>query len=110
MAPILAKAAVAAGANALFLEVHPEPEKAKSDAAPSFGALVELLEDPFSRNRPQARTVIANSSAPAAPSRCPCIDFVELTASFAACAPNASLSASISTLSPTVVPVACAFT
>jgi 2-dehydro-3-deoxyphosphooctonate aldolase (KDO 8-P synthase) len=33
MAPILARAAVAAGANGLFLEVHPEPEKAKSDAA-----------------------------------------------------------------------------
>jgi len=32
MAPILAKAAVAAGANGLFLEVHPDPEKAKSDA------------------------------------------------------------------------------
>jgi 2-dehydro-3-deoxyphosphooctonate aldolase (KDO 8-P synthase) len=33
MAPILAKAAVAAGADGLFLEVHPEPEKAKSDSA-----------------------------------------------------------------------------
>jgi len=33
MAPILAKAAVAAGANGLFLEVHTHPEKAKSDAA-----------------------------------------------------------------------------
>ncbi len=33
MAPILARAAVAAGANGLFLEVHPNPEKAKSDAA-----------------------------------------------------------------------------
>lgn len=33
MAPILAKAAVASGANGLFLEVHPNPEKAKSDAA-----------------------------------------------------------------------------
>jgi 2-dehydro-3-deoxyphosphooctonate aldolase (KDO 8-P synthase) len=33
MAPILAKAAVAAGANGLFIEVHPEPEKSKSDAA-----------------------------------------------------------------------------
>ncbi len=33
MAPILAKAATAAGANGLFIEVHPEPEKAKSDAA-----------------------------------------------------------------------------
>lgn len=33
MAPVLAKAAVAAGADALFIEVHTEPEKAKSDAA-----------------------------------------------------------------------------
>jgi 2-dehydro-3-deoxyphosphooctonate aldolase (KDO 8-P synthase) len=33
VAPILAKAAVAAGANGLFIEVHTEPEKAKSDAA-----------------------------------------------------------------------------
>lgn len=33
MAPILARAAVAAGANGLFLEVHTNPEKAKSDAA-----------------------------------------------------------------------------
>jgi 2-dehydro-3-deoxyphosphooctonate aldolase (KDO 8-P synthase) len=31
--PILAKAAVAAGANGLFIEVHTNPEKAKSDAA-----------------------------------------------------------------------------
>jgi 2-dehydro-3-deoxyphosphooctonate aldolase (KDO 8-P synthase) len=33
LAPVLAKAAVAAGANGLFLEVHPDPGKAKSDAA-----------------------------------------------------------------------------
>jgi 2-dehydro-3-deoxyphosphooctonate aldolase (KDO 8-P synthase) len=33
MAPILAKAAIAAGADGLFIEVHTEPEKAKSDAA-----------------------------------------------------------------------------
>jgi len=33
MAPILAKAAIAAGTNGLFIEVHTEPEKAKSDAA-----------------------------------------------------------------------------
>ncbi len=33
MAPILAKAAVAAGANGLFIETHLEPDKAKSDAA-----------------------------------------------------------------------------
>jgi 2-dehydro-3-deoxyphosphooctonate aldolase (KDO 8-P synthase) len=31
--PILAKAAIAAGANALFLEVHTNPKKAKSDSA-----------------------------------------------------------------------------
>jgi 2-dehydro-3-deoxyphosphooctonate aldolase (KDO 8-P synthase) len=33
MAPVLARAAVAAGADGLFLEVHTQPEKAKSDAA-----------------------------------------------------------------------------
>ncbi len=33
MAPVLARAAVAAGANGLFIEVHTEPERAKSDAA-----------------------------------------------------------------------------
>jgi 2-dehydro-3-deoxyphosphooctonate aldolase (KDO 8-P synthase) len=33
MAPVLARAATAAGANGLFIEVHPQPEKAKSDAA-----------------------------------------------------------------------------
>jgi 2-dehydro-3-deoxyphosphooctonate aldolase (KDO 8-P synthase) len=33
MAPILAKAAIAAGANGLFVEVHTEPEKSKSDSA-----------------------------------------------------------------------------
>jgi len=33
MSPVLAKAAIAAGADGLFLEVHPEPDKAKSDAA-----------------------------------------------------------------------------
>src|SRR5215467_8934736 len=30
-APVLAKAAVAAGANGLFIETHPEPDKALSD-------------------------------------------------------------------------------
>lgn len=33
MAPVLAKAAVAAGADGLFLEVHTNPKNAKSDAA-----------------------------------------------------------------------------
>ncbi len=33
MAPVLARAAIAAGADGLFMEVHPEPEKALCDAA-----------------------------------------------------------------------------
>ncbi len=43
MAPVLARAAVAAGADGLFLEVHPEPKKAKSDAATVLP--LEKLED-----------------------------------------------------------------
>ena len=43
MAPVLAKAAIAAGANGLFIEVHTEPEKAKSDAGSIMP--MEWLED-----------------------------------------------------------------
>ena len=43
MSPLLARAAVAAGANGLFLEVHPNPEKALSDAASMLP--LEGLED-----------------------------------------------------------------
>jgi 2-dehydro-3-deoxyphosphooctonate aldolase (KDO 8-P synthase) len=43
MAPLLARAAVAAGANGLFLEVHPEPDKALSDAASMLPS--DWLED-----------------------------------------------------------------
>ena len=45
--PILAKAAIAAGANGLFLEVHTDPEKAKSDAAVvmPIGWVGQLLTD-----------------------------------------------------------------
>lgn len=46
-APLLARAAVAAGVNALFIETHPEPEHAMSDAAtmlPLDQALM-LLDD-----------------------------------------------------------------
>ena len=32
-APLLASAAMAAGADALFIETHPDPDKAKSDSA-----------------------------------------------------------------------------
>jgi 2-dehydro-3-deoxyphosphooctonate aldolase (KDO 8-P synthase) len=44
--PALARAAVAVGIDALFLEVHPEPEKALSDAATMLplGELASLLE------------------------------------------------------------------
>lgn len=43
--PVLARAAAAAGIDGLFLEVHPEPEKALSDAASQFplNKLKELL-------------------------------------------------------------------
>jgi 2-dehydro-3-deoxyphosphooctonate aldolase (KDO 8-P synthase) len=43
MAPVLARAAVAAGANGLFIEVHNEPEKAKSDAGSIMP--IDWLED-----------------------------------------------------------------
>jgi len=33
MAPVLARAAVAAGCDGIFLEAHPNPAKARSDAA-----------------------------------------------------------------------------
>jgi 2-dehydro-3-deoxyphosphooctonate aldolase (KDO 8-P synthase) len=35
--PLLGRAAIAAGADGLFLECHPEPKKAKSDAATMLG-------------------------------------------------------------------------
>ena len=43
--PMLAKSAIAAGCNALFIEVHPDPATAKSDAATSlsFDQLKALL-------------------------------------------------------------------
>ncbi|MBN2183455.1 MAG: 3-deoxy-8-phosphooctulonate synthase [Sedimentisphaerales bacterium] len=43
LAPLLARAAIAVGANGLFVEVHPQPEKAKSDAACVMP--IEWLED-----------------------------------------------------------------
>lgn len=54
--PVLAKAALAAGANCLFIEAHPSPEKALSDAAsvmdfkdldillPQFRQLYDLIQ------------------------------------------------------------------
>lgn len=45
--PPLARAAIAAGCNALFLEAHPDPANAKSDASTvmPFDALKKLLEE-----------------------------------------------------------------
>ena len=43
MSPILAKAAIAAGADGLFLEVHTDPKNAKSDAATIMP--IDWLED-----------------------------------------------------------------
>lgn len=55
--PLLAQAAIAAGANCLFMEAHPNPSQAKSDAAtvlpfdllpellPRLKALYELIHD-----------------------------------------------------------------
>ena len=45
--PVLARAAVAAGIAGLFMEVHPDPDRALSDGPNSWplGQLVELLRD-----------------------------------------------------------------
>ncbi len=50
MAPVLARAAVAAGVEAIFLEVHPRPEESPSDAATvqglrDVGALLQTLAE-----------------------------------------------------------------
>lgn len=44
--PLLAKAAIASGANCLFMEAHPNPSEAKSDASSvlDFRVLPELLQ------------------------------------------------------------------
>ncbi len=48
--PMLARAAVAAGVDGLFLEVHPNPPKAKSDAATqiTFETFRQILKDALS--------------------------------------------------------------
>lgn len=43
MAPVLARAAVAAGADAVFAETHPDPDQAKSDG-PNMIPLGELAK------------------------------------------------------------------
>ena len=46
MAPLLARAAVAAGVDAVFIETHPEPGRAMSDASSMMplDQTLELLE------------------------------------------------------------------
>ena len=55
-----------------------------------------------------AMTVNTDSMPPAPPSRCPVIDLVELTTSFLAWSPKASLIALVSLTSPSGVDVPCA--
>ncbi len=64
--PMLARAAVAAGVNGLFLECHPDPRNAKSDAATmmDLAAVEPLLE--------QARQLAELRRAGAARSTTPC--------------------------------------
>ena len=47
MVPVLARAGLAAGAHALFLEVHDNPDQAKSDPATVWplDRLAALLDD-----------------------------------------------------------------
>jgi 2-dehydro-3-deoxyphosphooctonate aldolase (KDO 8-P synthase) len=50
MVPVLARAAVAAGVSGLFMETHPDPEKALSDGPnswplPLMAPLLEQLTD-----------------------------------------------------------------
>ncbi|MEN8260495.1 MAG: 3-deoxy-8-phosphooctulonate synthase [Pseudomonadota bacterium] len=51
--PVLARAAVATGISGLFIETHPDPEKAKSDGPNSWplGRMKELLEILFALDR-----------------------------------------------------------
>ena len=65
LVPIMARAAVAAGADGVIVEVHPCPEKALSDGPqsltlPEFAAMVDLLGKPMRAHlRPQIRTASA---------------------------------------------------
>ncbi|MES9855151.1 MAG: 3-deoxy-8-phosphooctulonate synthase [Sedimenticola sp.] len=65
--PVLARAAVSAGISGLFMETHPEPEKALSDGPNSWplGQMLELLEtlvelDRVVKSRPLAESGLVN--------------------------------------------------
>jgi 2-dehydro-3-deoxyphosphooctonate aldolase (KDO 8-P synthase) len=57
--PLLVRAAVAAGAHGLFLEVHPAPREAPSDSTNmlSLAALRPLLEDVLAIRHALGRTL-----------------------------------------------------
>ena len=73
----------------------------------SASGVVRFMVGGATRSR-RARTVRPASTAPAAPSRWPVIDFVELTARPRACLPNTCSMAAVSARSPTGLDVACA--
>jgi 3-deoxy-7-phosphoheptulonate synthase len=64
LVPVMARAAVAAGADGVIVEVHPCPEKALSDGPqsltiPEFAAMVQLISQPLRkhlRQQPKAAT------------------------------------------------------
>ena len=61
--PNLVRAAVAAGADALFLEVHPDPSCAPSDAT-NMLPLERLAPAAWRRSSPSARRSASHPPAP----------------------------------------------
>ncbi len=67
MAPVLARAAVATGCDGVFIETHPDPDRAKSDAAnqiplSEMSSLLSLLRDLYTVVRPHRIGVAAGST------------------------------------------------
>lgn len=64
MIPALARAAAAVGIDGLFIETHPDPENAKSDAASVWplGDLEQLLSDVLAIDRTIRRTIHRNDA------------------------------------------------
>jgi 3-deoxy-7-phosphoheptulonate synthase len=67
LVPAMARAAVAAGADGVMLEVHPEPDLARSDGAQSLALedLPGLIEDLRTVGRAVGRTVAPKAAVPA---------------------------------------------
>ncbi|HLQ65667.1 MAG TPA: hypothetical protein VK123_00370, partial [Candidatus Limnocylindrales bacterium] len=60
MIPTLARAAVAAGADGIFIETHPDPDRARSDRATQWplGELEELLRSLMKIRQAVADTLV----------------------------------------------------